>query len=63
MARTLLLDLDGTIVDTVPDIAAALNRLTAKRKKSRRVTKTSGMLSRPGFSAESDKPSLFFGCS
>ncbi len=27
MTRTLLLDLDGTLVDTVPDIAAALNRL------------------------------------
>nr|WP_294519752.1 HAD hydrolase-like protein [uncultured Rhodopila sp.] len=31
MARTLLLDLDGTLVDTVPDIAAALNRLMAAR--------------------------------
>ena len=27
MNRTLLLDLDGTLVDSVPDIAAALNRL------------------------------------
>ena len=27
MARILLLDLDGTLVDTVPDLAAALNRL------------------------------------
>src|SRR3954467_13430346 len=27
--RTLLLDLDGTLVDSVPDIAAALNRLMA----------------------------------
>ena len=27
MAWTLLLDLDGTLVDTVPDLAAALNRL------------------------------------
>ena len=26
MARTLLLDLDGTLVNTVPDLAAALNR-------------------------------------
>ncbi len=31
MARTLLLDLDGTLVDTVPDIAAALNRLMVSR--------------------------------
>jgi phosphoglycolate phosphatase len=27
VARTLLLDLDGTLVDTVPDLMAALNRL------------------------------------
>ena len=31
MARTLLLDLDGTLVDTVPDLAAALNRLMRTR--------------------------------
>ncbi len=31
MTRTLLLDLDGTLVDTVPDIAAALNRLMRSR--------------------------------
>ena len=31
VARTLLLDLDGTLVDTVPDIAAALNRLMDAR--------------------------------
>jgi len=31
VARTLLLDLDGTLVDSVPDIAAALNRLMAAR--------------------------------
>ena len=29
--RTLLLDLDGTLVDTVPDLAAALNRLMRSR--------------------------------
>jgi len=29
--RTLLLDLDGTIVDSVPDLAATLNRLMAAR--------------------------------
>ena len=29
--RVLLLDLDGTLVDTVPDLAAALNRLMASR--------------------------------
>jgi phosphoglycolate phosphatase len=31
MTRTLLLDLDGTLVDTVPDLAAALNRLMRRR--------------------------------
>jgi phosphoglycolate phosphatase len=31
VARTLLLDLDGTLVDTVPDLLAALNRLMAAR--------------------------------
>ncbi len=31
MARTLLLDLDGTLVDTVPDLAAVLNRLMDSR--------------------------------
>jgi phosphoglycolate phosphatase len=29
--RTLLLDLDGTLVDTLPDLTAALNRLMAAR--------------------------------
>lgn len=29
--RTIVLDLDGTLVDSVPDIAAALNRLMATR--------------------------------
>jgi phosphoglycolate phosphatase len=31
VARTLLLDLDGTLVDTVPDLTAALNRLMCTR--------------------------------
>jgi phosphoglycolate phosphatase len=31
VARTLLLDLDGTLVDTVPDLTAALNRLMCAR--------------------------------
>jgi len=31
VARTLLLDLDGTLVDTVPDIWATLNRLMVSR--------------------------------
>lgn len=31
MPRTLLLDLDGTLVDTVPDLESALNRLMASR--------------------------------
>ena len=31
MVRTLLLDLDGTLVDTVPDLASALNRLMRTR--------------------------------
>ena len=30
-ARTLVLDLDGTLIDTVPDLAAALNRLMRAR--------------------------------
>ena len=32
MAPTLLLDLDGTLVDSVPDLTAALNRLMAARR-------------------------------
>ncbi len=32
MAPTLLLDLDGTLVDSAPDLAAALNRLMATRR-------------------------------
>ena len=31
VTRTLLLDLDGTLVHSVPDLAAALNRLMAAR--------------------------------
>jgi phosphoglycolate phosphatase len=31
MSRTLVLDLDGTLVDSVPDLAAALNRLMGQR--------------------------------
>ena len=31
MVRTLLLDLDGTLVDSVPDLAAAVNRLMRSR--------------------------------
>lgn len=31
MTRTLLLDLDGTLVDSVPDLASALNRLMRAR--------------------------------
>lgn len=31
MVRTLLLDLDGTLVDTAPDVCAALNRLMRSR--------------------------------
>jgi phosphoglycolate phosphatase len=31
VARTLLFDLDGTLVDTLPDLAAALNRLMRSR--------------------------------
>lgn len=32
MRRTLVLDLDGTLVDSVPDLAAALNRAMAARE-------------------------------
>ena len=32
MVRTLLLDLDGTLVNSVPDLAAALNRLLVSRR-------------------------------
>jgi phosphoglycolate phosphatase len=32
LPRTLLLDLDGTLVDSVPDLQAALNRLLATRR-------------------------------
>ncbi len=35
MIGTLLLDLDGTLVDSVPDLAAALNRLMAARRMAR----------------------------
>ena len=35
MIGTLLLDLDGTLVDSVPDLAAALNRLMAARGLAR----------------------------
>jgi len=31
VARTLVLDLDGTLVDSVPDLASAMNRLMAAR--------------------------------
>ena len=31
MAPTLLLDLDGTLIDSVPDIVAALNRMGSQR--------------------------------
>lgn len=31
MRRTLILDLDGTLIDSVPDIMSALNRLMAQR--------------------------------
>ncbi len=31
MSRTLLLDLDGTLVDTVPDLTAAINRMMRSR--------------------------------
>ena len=31
MTRTLVLDLDGTLVDSVPDLASALNRMMAAR--------------------------------
>jgi len=34
VGRTLLLDLDGTLVDTLPDLAAALNRLLRSRSLS-----------------------------
>ncbi|MBN9562357.1 MAG: HAD-IA family hydrolase [Alphaproteobacteria bacterium] len=35
MIGTLLLDLDGTLVDSVPDLAASLNRLMAARRLAR----------------------------
>ncbi len=33
-ARTLLLDLDGTLVDTAPDLAACLNRLLSRKGRA-----------------------------
>ena len=45
MAGTLVLDLDGTIVDSVPDLAAALNRLMARRGlASFSLAETAGMV-------------------
>ena len=32
MQATLLLDLDGTLVDTVPDLLASVNRLAASTR-------------------------------
>ncbi len=45
MPRTLLLDLDGTLVDSVPDLAAALNRLmTARGLAAFSLTEVAGMV-------------------
>lgn len=45
MTKTLILDLDGTLVDSVPDLAAALNRLMAARGLAEfSLAATSGMV-------------------
>lgn len=64
MARTLLLDMDGTLIDTVPDLTSALNRLMRSRgladftipEVTRMVGDGVGVLTQRAFAARGREP-------